>query len=159
MLFLKAENVELRRMDEMLMERYEAWLLRNGVLKNTSSFYLRTLRTICRQAASSGVALWKDNSAFSHVFTGFSKTAKRASSAHISFNIIGVCLTLALFFISIGVLEWAMQWFGGDPAVAVMVDGKETFPLVPVAVGIYSTFFNIFNVLLLSLSSACSSGC
>lgn len=78
MRFLKAENVELRRMDEMLMERYEAWLLRNGVLKNTSSFYLRTLRTICRQAASSGVALWKDDSAFSHVFTGFSKTAKRA---------------------------------------------------------------------------------
>src|SRR5574344_1401018 len=78
MRFLEAENVELRRMDEMLMERYEAWLLRNGVLKNTSSFYLRTLRTICRQAASSGVALWKDDSAFSHVFTGFSKTAKRA---------------------------------------------------------------------------------
>lgn len=51
MRFLEAENVELRRMDEMLMERYEAWLLRNGVLKNTSSFYLRTLRTICRQAA------------------------------------------------------------------------------------------------------------
>ena len=30
-----------------------------------------------------------------------------------------------------------------------MIDGKETFPLVPVAVGLFSTFFNIFNVLLL----------
>ncbi|MDX3974092.1 Na/Pi symporter [Shinella sp.] len=78
-----------------------------------------------------------------------SKNAKRAAYAHISFNIIGVCITVPLFFVSIGVLEWAMQWFGGDPAVPVLVDGKETFPLVPVAVGLYSTFFNIFNTLLL----------
>jgi phosphate:Na+ symporter len=31
----------------------------------------------------------------------------------------------------------------------VLVNGKETFPLVPVAVGLYSTFFNIFNTALL----------
>lgn len=78
-----------------------------------------------------------------------SKNAKRAAYAHISFNIIGVCITVPLFFVSIGVLEWVMQWFGGDPAIPVMIDGKETFPLVPVAVGLYSTFFNIFNTLLL----------
>ena len=42
-----------------------------------------------------------------------------------------------------------MQFFGGDPAIPVIVDGKETFPLVPVAVGLYSTFFNVFNTLLL----------
>jgi phosphate:Na+ symporter len=47
------------------------------------------------------------------------------------------------------VLTWAMAWFGGDPGVAVIRDGKETFPLVPVAVGLYSTAFNIFNTLLL----------
>ena len=42
-----------------------------------------------------------------------------------------------------------MGWFGGDPGVPVIVDGKETFPLVPVAVGLYSTAFNIFNTALL----------
>ncbi|PXA85201.1 Na/Pi cotransporter family protein [Caulobacter sp. D4A] len=78
-----------------------------------------------------------------------SKNAKRAAYAHISFNIIGVCITVPLFFVSIGILEWAMQWFGGNPAVPVVIDGKETFPLVPVAVGLYSTVFNIFNTLLL----------
>ena len=78
-----------------------------------------------------------------------SKNAKRAAYAHISFNIIGVCITVPLFFVSIGILEWAMQWFGGDPGVPVIKDGKETFPLVPVAVGLYSTFFNVFNTLLL----------
>ncbi|MGH6858924.1 MAG: Na/Pi cotransporter family protein [Phyllobacterium sp.] len=78
-----------------------------------------------------------------------SKNAKRAAYAHMSFNIIGVCITVPLFFVSIDVLAWAMQWFGGDPSVPVVVEGKETFPLVPVAVGLYSTFFNIFNTALL----------
>jgi phosphate:Na+ symporter len=41
------------------------------------------------------------------------------------------------------------NYFGGDPGVPVVVNGKETFPLVPVAVGIYSTVFNVFNTLLL----------
>jgi phosphate:Na+ symporter len=78
-----------------------------------------------------------------------SKNAKRAAYAHISFNIIGVLVTIPLFFVSMDVLKWAMQWFGGDPGIPVMVGGKETFPLVPVAVGIYSTFFNVFNTVLL----------
>jgi phosphate:Na+ symporter len=78
-----------------------------------------------------------------------SKNAKRAAYAHISFNIIGVAITIPLFLVSMDVLTWAMQWFGGDPGVPVIVNGKETFPLIPVAVGLYSTFFNIFNTLLL----------
>ncbi len=78
-----------------------------------------------------------------------SKNAKRAAYAHITFNIIGVGVMLPFFFLSMQVLTWAMGWFGGDPGVAVVVDGKETFPLVPVAVGLYSTFFNIFNTALM----------
>ena len=78
-----------------------------------------------------------------------SKNAKRAAYAHISFNIIGVLVTIPLFFVSMAVLKFVMQWFGGDPSVPVLVNGKETFPLVPVAVGLYSTFFNIFNTALL----------
>jgi phosphate:Na+ symporter len=78
-----------------------------------------------------------------------SKNAKRAAYAHISFNIIGVAVMLPLFFPAMQLLTWAMGFFGGDPGVAVMRDGKETFPLVPVAVGLYSTAFNIFNTLLL----------
>jgi phosphate:Na+ symporter len=78
-----------------------------------------------------------------------SKNAKRAAYAHISFNIIGVSVMLPLFFPSMTLLTWAMGWFGGDPGVPIIRDGKETFPLVPVAVGLYSTAFNIFNTLLL----------
>lgn len=78
-----------------------------------------------------------------------SKNAKRAAYAHISFNIIGVLVMLPLFQPAMLLLEWAMTFFGGDPGVAVMRDGKETYPLVPVAVGVYSTGFNIFNTALL----------
>lgn len=78
-----------------------------------------------------------------------SKNAKRAAYAHISFNIIGVLITIPLFFVSMDVLRWAMGWFGGDPGVPVMVNGRESFPLVPVAVGLYSTVFNLFNTALL----------
>jgi phosphate:Na+ symporter len=78
-----------------------------------------------------------------------SKNAKRAAYAHISFNVIGVLITIPLFFVSMDVLRWAMGWFGGDPGVPVLVNGRETFPLVPVAVGLYSTVFNIFNTALL----------
>ena len=78
-----------------------------------------------------------------------SRNAKRAAYAHISFNIIGVAVMLPLFFVSMDLLVWVMGWFGGDPGVATTVNGKETFPLVPVAVGLYSTAFNIFNTALL----------
>ena len=78
-----------------------------------------------------------------------SKNAKRAAYAHISFNLIGVAVMIPLFFPSMELLKLAMGFFGGDPGVAVMLNGKETFPLVPVAVGLYSTAFNIFNTALL----------
>jgi len=78
-----------------------------------------------------------------------SKNAKRAAYAHITFNILGVAVMLPLFFVSMQLLVWVMGWFGGDPGVPVIVNGKETFPLVPVAVGLYSTGFNIFNTALM----------
>lgn len=77
------------------------------------------------------------------------KNAKRAAYAHISFNFIGVAVVLLLFFPAIELLKYAMTFFGGDPGTPVVIDGKETFPLVPVAVGLFSTFFNVFNVLIL----------
>jgi len=78
-----------------------------------------------------------------------SKNAKRAAYAHISFNIIGVAIAIPLFFPAIEVLRWAMGFFGGDPGMAVLVNGRETYPLIPVAIGLFSTVFNVFNVLLL----------
>ena len=77
------------------------------------------------------------------------KNAKRAAYAHIAFNFIGVALMLPLFYVSMDLLVWVMGFFGGDPGQAVIENGKEMFPLVPVAVGIYSTAFNLFNTAVL----------
>jgi phosphate:Na+ symporter len=78
-----------------------------------------------------------------------SKNAKRAAYAHIAFNFIGVGIALPLFFPAIEILRWAMGFFGGDPGVAVMVNGRETYPLIPVAVGMFSIAFNVFNTAIL----------
>jgi phosphate:Na+ symporter len=78
-----------------------------------------------------------------------SKNAKRAAYAHITFNFLGVAIMLPLFFLSMQLLVYVMGFFGGDPGIPVMVEGKETYPLVPVAVGLYSTAFNIFNTALM----------
>lgn len=78
-----------------------------------------------------------------------SKNAKRTAYAHITFNVIGVSVVVLLFFPAIALLEWAMGFFGGDPGAPVMVDGRETYPLVPVAIGLFSIVFNIFNVMIL----------
>ncbi len=78
-----------------------------------------------------------------------SKNAKRAAYAHIAFNFIGVAVMFPLFFLSMDLLQWTMGLFGMDVARSVMVDGKESFPLVPVAIGVYSIGFNIFNTMLM----------
>ena len=44
--------------------------------RNSSSCYLRTLRTLYRKAVEAGMTT--DKNIFRHVFTGFAKTAKRA---------------------------------------------------------------------------------
>jgi phosphate:Na+ symporter len=106
---------------------------------------------------ASGVLEWQTALAFSlgadlgTTITSFiaslnlSKNAKRAAYAHISFNFIGVAVMLPLFPLATQILQWVI----GNPGAPIIVDGHETFPLVPVAVGVYSTAFNVFNTLLL----------
>lgn len=106
---------------------------------------------------AAGVLSWETALAFSlgadlgTTITSFiaslnlSRNAKRAAYAHISFNFIGVAIMLPLFPYMIQLVPMIV----GDVGRAVVVNGVETFPLVPVAVGAYSTAFNIFNVIIL----------
>ena len=87
-----------------------------------------------------------------------SKNAKRAAYAHIAFNIIGVSRDAAAVLSLDGLLTWVMGFFGGDPGVPVIVDGKETFPLVPVAVGSSRSSSTSSTPRCCSRSSASSSG-
>ncbi len=80
-----------------------------------------------------------------------SKNAKRAAYAHISLQrhrraaSSWRCSSCAMG----ARCSTVMACFGVDPGTPVIVDGKETFPGVPIAVGIFSIVFNIFNMIIL----------
>lgn len=74
------EDIDLTfdMIDSELMEHYEAELRRHGLLRNTSSFYMRVLRTNYRLAVEKG--LTPDRHPFKHVYCGMDKTVKRSIS-------------------------------------------------------------------------------
>lgn len=74
--FRGGEDMAVDELNAETMNLYEAWLKGRGVKRNSSSCYLRTLRTLYRKAVEAGLATDKD--IFRHVYTGFAKTAKRA---------------------------------------------------------------------------------
>lgn len=74
--FRGGEDMAIADLDADTLKAYEAWLRGRGLKRNSSSCYLRTLRTLYRKAVDMG--LTADRGIFRHVFTGFAKTAKRA---------------------------------------------------------------------------------
>src|SRR5574344_2800809 len=74
------ENVDLTfgRLDSDLMEQYEAYMIAKHLKRNTSSFYMRILRTIYNKAVEEGLSI--QNEPFKRVYTGIDKTEKRAIS-------------------------------------------------------------------------------
>lgn len=71
-----ASDVPFPEFPSPLLQSYERWLHLQGITANTSSFYLRNLRAVFNRAVADGVAA--ASSPFSQVFTGVSKTVKRA---------------------------------------------------------------------------------
>lgn len=78
MRFRKGVDLSFDRIDSRMMELYEADLQGRGLSRNTSSFYLRILRTNYKMAVERG--LTPDRRPFKHVYCGMDKTAKRSLS-------------------------------------------------------------------------------
>lgn len=76
MRFRKGMDLTFDMIDSELMESYEAEMASRGLSRNTSSFYMRILRTNYRQAVEKG--LTRDRRPFRHVYCGMDKTAKRS---------------------------------------------------------------------------------
>lgn len=74
--FRQGTDIALDELNAEMMTLYEAWMKSRGLKRNSSSCYLRTLRTLYRKAVEMG--LTADKGIFRHVFTGFAKTSKRA---------------------------------------------------------------------------------
>ena len=75
------KDVRLERMNTELMQKYEVYLKSNGLVPNTTSFYMRNLRAIYNRGVEK--QLTKDHMPFKHVYTGIEKTKKRAATVQI----------------------------------------------------------------------------
>lgn len=76
--FRQGVDLTFDMFDSELMELYEAELRNRGVVRNTSSFYLRILRTNYKLAVEKG--LTQDCRPFKRVYCGMDKTVKRCLS-------------------------------------------------------------------------------
>lgn len=69
-------DLSFPKMTTEVVERYEAFLKSRGVTRNTSSFYMRNLRSAYKLAVKEGLTV--DRLPFHSVYTGIDKTKKRA---------------------------------------------------------------------------------
>lgn len=74
--FRKGVDLTFDMMDGMLMELYEAWMRKCGLTRNSTSFYMRILRTNYKLAVEK--RLTPDRHPFRNVYCGIDKTVKRS---------------------------------------------------------------------------------
>ena len=79
--FLGGKDIGLRQMEGRLMQRYENHLLAGGLCPNTTSFYLRNLRSAYSKAVKAKLCPKPKQNPFAEVYTGVAKTRKRAVCA------------------------------------------------------------------------------
>ncbi len=79
--FLDGTDILFSTFNEGLMLRYETWLQKSGIAKNTISFYMRILRSLYNKAISLYFA--RPINPFLHVYTGVASTRKRAVSEQV----------------------------------------------------------------------------
>ncbi len=74
--FLNQKDIAFSLMTGKLISDYEQWLFDRGVVRNSSSFYLRILRSVYNKAVKKGLAT--QTNPFDDVYTGVDRTRKRA---------------------------------------------------------------------------------
>lgn len=74
--FREDEDIMLDCITSEIMEAYEAWHKKRGVVPNTISFYTRILRAVYHRAIEDDVI--ENRNPFRKVYTGVDKTVKRA---------------------------------------------------------------------------------
>ena len=78
MRFRKDNDIPINEIDSDLLMEYEAYLKSQNIAMNTVSFYNRILRAVYNRAVEKELTVQRNP--FKHVYTGISKTAKRAIS-------------------------------------------------------------------------------
>ena len=78
MKFRDNKDLYFDMIDDKLICQYESYLKASNLCRNTTSFYMRILRSVYNQAVEDGLS--KQAAPFKHVYTGVDKTSKRAIS-------------------------------------------------------------------------------
>lgn len=74
--FLQGKDIAFSSLDELVVGEYADWLAKRGITSNSSSFYMRNLRSVYNRAVrEEGIP---QTFPFRHVYTGIDKTAKRS---------------------------------------------------------------------------------
>jgi site-specific recombinase XerD len=74
--FLGGREIHFTEINAELIDRFEDYLTKRGVSRNTSSFYMRILRAVYNRGVDKG---WtSQRRPFRHTYTGVDKTRKRA---------------------------------------------------------------------------------
>lgn len=74
--FRKGVDLRLDEINSEMMQLYEAHMRTKGLVRNTTSFYMRILRAAYNRAVENGMV--EQRYPFKHVYTGIDKTQKRA---------------------------------------------------------------------------------
>ena len=69
-------DLAFENMTPQMIISYETWLKSQHLCRNTTSFYMRNLRTMYNKAVEEGITT--DKKPFQKVYTGIDKTTKRA---------------------------------------------------------------------------------
>lgn len=83
--FRKGEDIKIGDFDVETLKRFERYLLERNVSMNTISFYMRVLRANYNRAVAMG--LCTQQFPFRNVYTGISKTVKRAVDEQVVFRL------------------------------------------------------------------------
>lgn len=76
LLSVYSKDMMIDRINAEIVEEFEAWQQKRGVVPNTISFYNRILRAVYNRAVRLGITA--DRTPFRNVYTGVAKTIKRA---------------------------------------------------------------------------------
>lgn len=79
--FRQNEDLCFDAFNAELLQMFELWLNTLGLRRNTTSSYMRCLRSIYSQAIEEGFAPEQNQKIFRYVYTGVDKTVKRAVSS------------------------------------------------------------------------------
>lgn len=74
--FRNGKNIALSKINDKVIQQYEAYLKNEGIKMNTVSFYMRVMRAVYNRAVEDGLAAEKQ--LFKNVYTGIDKIEKRA---------------------------------------------------------------------------------